>query len=237
VFPGSGGTEPDGDIKATGSGFGYGGNLGATLKITDHQRLAFTVRSPMDIRYNGDFTINNITPTASQFGATSRSDFNTKIKFPTIVSAGYGIELTDKIRLEADVEWIQFSRFESLNLNAGNNQFLLGAQADNKENFRDTFTVGIGGDWKFAEHWVARAGYQFYESPVPDSTFSPTIPDANQNVFTIGFGYKRGHHSVEGAYGLDFYDQRNISNDQNAAFNGKYQFNVHLFSFAYRYSF
>jgi hypothetical protein len=31
--------------------------------------------------------------------------------------------------------------------------------------------------------------------------------------------------------------QRNITTDQNAAFNGKYTFTVHLFSFAYRYSF
>ncbi len=122
-------------------------------------------------------------------------------------------------------------------MNAGNNQFLLGAAANNAENWRDTFTVGIGGDWKFADHWVARAGYQFYQSPVPDSTFSPTIPDSDQNVFTVGLGYKRGHHSLEAAYGLDFYNARNISTDQNPAFNGRYTFNVHLFSFSYRYSF
>jgi long-chain fatty acid transport protein len=237
VFPGSGGTEPDGDAKATGSGVGYGGNLGVTLNITDHQRVAFTVRSPMDVDYNGQFTINNITPTAAFLGAKPSSDFHTQIKYPTIVSVGYGIELTDTIRLEADAEWIQFSRFKSLDLNAGQNQFLLGASANNAENWHDTFTVGIGGDWKFAEHWVGRAGYQFYQSPVPDSTFSPTIPDADQNVFTVGLGYKRGHHSLEAAYGLDFYATRNISSDQNPAFNGKYTFNVHLFSFSYRYSF
>jgi len=72
---------------------------------------------------------------------------------------------------------------------------------------------------------------------VPDSTFSPTIPDANQNVFTIGLGWKGRHSSLEAAYGLDFYNERNISNDQNPAFNGKYTFNVHLISLAYNYAF
>ena len=64
-----------------------------------------------------------------------------------------------------------------------------------------------------------------------------SIPDADQNVFTVGLGFKFGHNSFEGAYGLDFYDDRNITNDQNPAFDGKYTFNVHLFSLAYRYSF
>ena len=72
---------------------------------------------------------------------------------------------------------------------------------------------------------------------MPDSTFSPTIPDADQNVFTIGLGYALGHHSFEAAYGLDFYGDRNIRNDQNPAFNGDYKIHVHLISFSYRYSF
>ena len=37
--------------------------------------------------------------------------------------------------------------------------------------------VQAGFDYQFAPNWVVRAGYQFYQSPVPDSTFSPTIPD------------------------------------------------------------
>jgi long-chain fatty acid transport protein len=237
TFPGSSGTEPDGHAKAEGTGFGYGGNLGITWNITEHQRFAVTYRSQMDVNYSGNFWIDNITPTAKFLGASRTSSFHSKINFPTIVAVGYGIELTDKIRLESDFEWVQFSRFKTLNLNAGNNTFLLGASSSTPENWHDTFTAGIGGDWKFATNWVLRAGYQFYQSPVPDSTFSPTIPDADQNVITIGLGYTHGHHSLEAAYGLDFYNTRNITTDQNPAFNGKYTFNVHLFSLAYRYSF
>ena len=73
--------------------------------------------------------------------------------------------------------------------------------------------------------------------PVPDSTFSPTIPDANQNVFTIGIGWHGKHNALEASYGLDFYNDRHINNDQVAAYNGTYTFNVHLISLAYRYSF
>ena len=230
----------DSNLKADGDGWGIGGNLGLTWKITEHQRFAVTYRSPMDVDYSGSFTMDNITPTEAYYGATAKSGFKTTVKFPTIVSAGYGLDLTDKIRLESDFEWIEFSRFKSLDLNAGNNSILftlLGKSSSTPQNWHNTFTAGIGGDWQFADHWVLRGGYQYFESPVPDSTFSPTIPDASQNVITLGLGWKSRHHSLEAAYGLDIYNERHITNDQNPMFNGKYTFNVHLFSLAYSYSF
>jgi long-chain fatty acid transport protein len=236
IFPNSVGNEPDGHVKANGDGIGYGGNVGLTWHITERQQLAVTYRSPMNVNYNGDFSIDNITPTASFLGAKPKSDFETTLQFPTIVSIGYGVKVTDTIRLEMDAEWVEFSRFKSLDLNVGNNAFLL-QSTKIPQNWKDTFTVGIGGDWSFAKNWVLRAGYQFYQSPVPSSTLSPTIPDADQNVFTVGLGYTCGRHSFEIAYGADFYNDRHITNDQNPAFNGKYELTVHLFSLAYTFAF
>jgi long-chain fatty acid transport protein len=220
---------PNLQAHAEGDGVGIGGNLGLTWHITERQQLALTYRSTMTVDYSGTTKFDNLP------GVPSTS-FGSQIKYPNIISVGYGINLTDKIRVETDFEWLQFSQFRNLPVNVGNN--LLGVPSQSiPEKWKNTFTVGIGGDWKFADHWVLRAGYQFFESPVPDTTFSPTIPDANQNVFTIGLGWKGRHSSLEAAYGLDFYNERNISNDQNPAFNGKYTFNVHLISLAYNYAF
>lgn len=238
IFPGSGGTEPDGTLKGQGDGIGFGGNIGLTWKITENQTLAFTYRSQMDVDYDGDLTIDNITPTAAFVGATGQSDFASGVKFPNMLAAGYGIKIFEKFRVEIDVEWIEFSRFETLDIDLGNNNILLpAANRSIPQNWKDTFTFGIGGDWEFAEHWVLRAGYQFYESPVPDATFSPTIPDADQNVITIGLGYNTGRHSFQIAYGADFYDKRNISSGVNPAHNGVYDVTVHLFSLAYALTF
>lgn len=227
-------SDPDGTLQANADGIGAGAHFGLTWQITEHQRLALTCRTPIRIDYLGEIKLDNVPPALG--GGILHSDFRTSIKFPTILAAGYGISLSDAIRLEADVEWLQFSNFKTLPLRSPA-AASLGLPPSIPQNWKDTFTAGIGGDWKFAPGWIARAGYQFYQSPVPDSTFSPTIPDANQNVFTIGLGYTYGHHSLEGAYGLDFYDDRVIRNDQNPAFNGTYTFTVHLFSVAYRYSF
>jgi long-chain fatty acid transport protein len=222
---------PGFNFKAKGTGFGFSGNAGITFNLTDHQRIALTVRAPMNVDYDGHLDFSNEPFT----GGSSRTDFGSQIRYPTIVSVGYGISLTETIRLESDVEWLQFSRFKNLPVTVGSNPYL--SSLTIPQNWRDTFTAGIAGDWRFAPNWILRAGYQFYLTPVPDSTFSPTIPDANQNVLTIGVGYKHKGHSLEFAYGLDFYDQRDIKNDVNPAFNGTYKFNVHLFSAAYRLAF
>lgn len=231
------GAATDGEIKTQGDGFGFGGNAGLTWQIAKKHRLAVTYRSPISVNYEGDFQINNIAPAASPYGVTSQSKFETKIKFPTIVALGYGIQVTDNLRLEVDGEWLQFSNFKTLDLNIGNNAPLFPGGTSIAENWKNTYTLGIGGDWRFSPDWVVRFGYQHYETPVPDSTISTTIPDANQNVFTIGLGFQHGHHAFEGAYGFDIYADRTITGNVNPAFNGNYGITVHLFSLSYRYAF
>ena len=225
LVPGS----PDGHVKLDGDGVGMGGNLGITWNITDHQRLAVTYRSPIHIDYEGRTTIDNVPG-----GGTLSRSFSTSTTFPTIVALGYGIELPHNVRLESDFEWLEYSHFKNLPINTDPS---LGLPNSAPENWHNSFTIGIGGDWQFADNWVLRAGYQFYKSPIPDNNLTPSIPDANNNVFTIGLGYKHGHHAVEAAYGANFYDTRTVSHDVTPAFNGKYGVTVHLISLAYHYSF
>ncbi|KAB2660403.1 MAG: hypothetical protein DVB31_14150 [Verrucomicrobia bacterium] len=224
---------PDGEARAKGSGVGYGGNAALTWKPTERQRLAVTFRSQMDVSYNGDFTMSNDLIYAG--GKSSRYDLATKIKYPTIVGVGYGFKLTDTVRVEANAEWVQFSRFDQLQLNTTAAYPLLSTVAP--QNWRDTFTLGIGGDWHFAEGWVARLSYQHFQSPVPAYTFSPTIPDAAQNVATVGIGYRKGRHRLDVAYARVFYNDRNIAANQDPRLTGHYEIAAHLISAGYGLSF
>ena len=236
AFPGSVGTEPDGTADLQADGWGFGANVGVTWEFLPGHRLAATWRTPVSLDYEGHMEIDNITPTAAAFGATARSPLQTAITFPTIIAVGYGVRLSDRLRVEADVEWLEFSNFKKLQLNAANNNFLFPSTTF-PENWDNTFTAGFGFDWQATPALILRGGYQFYESPVPDGTLSPAIPDANQHVFTIGINFTWKRHAVEAAYGLDLYDDRDISNSYQPAFNGSYDITVHLLAFAYRYRF
>jgi long-chain fatty acid transport protein len=230
---------PEGELHADASGTGFGGNIGLTFDVTEKQRVALTYRSPVTVDYDGDFEVSGVPGPLSGLIPAS-SSFSSRIQFPTIVSLGYGIELTDTIRVEADVEWLEFSNFDSLPLRTGAS--VPGVPSSIPENWEDTFTIGIGGDWQFAPNWVWRASYQFYESPVPSETLSPTIPDANQHALTTGIGVTCGKHRAELAYSAVLYEDRTISSTilpppQGTSVLGTYETTVHLISLSYHYAF
>ena len=82
-----------------------------------------------------------------------------------------------------------------------------------------------------------RGGYIFLQSPVPDETFSPILPDADRHVLSVGLGYKHGGHRFDLAYALSLFEDRHITNDQNPAYNGDYSLNANLFGITYGYAF
>lgn len=229
---------PDGNIKARGDGIGLGGNFGVTWQFIEGHRLAATVRTPVEVDYDGYAKIDNI-PAGFPVGQP-RSHFSSRIETPTIVGIGYGIDVNEAVQIEFSFEWLEFSNFKNLVVDAGaNNVLVTGSTAplSQAQNWENTFTAGLGGSWKFAEEWRLNSGYQFYESPVPDANFTTTIPDANQHVFTVGLQWKRGRHSFEGAYGGIFYDERNINRTDTAIYNGRYDITVHLFALGYTFAF
>lgn len=223
---------PDGVLSGKGSGVGLGGNLGFTWNISEKHKVALSYRSQMTVDYDGDFELSNVPPGVPIAG---QSSFGSSITFPNIVGLGYGYQVTPRLRLGADVEWLQFSNFETLPINVGSPAPLVPSEIN--QDWVNTFTFGVGGDWQFAEDWVWRFSYQYYQTPVPDETFSPTIPDANQNVITTSLGYRFGRNLVELAYGWVHYADREITTDQNPAYNGSYQTKVQLLSASYSYSF
>ncbi|HAV64584.1 MAG TPA: hypothetical protein DCY13_19725 [Verrucomicrobiales bacterium] len=224
---------PDGEMRARGDGVGFGGNIGLTWQPAERHRIAVAYRSQMTVDYDGSFEVSNI-PTGFPVGQPE-SSFGSSITFPDIVTLGYGFQINDRVRVGADIEWLQFSNFEELPIEVGAPPPLVPSSIN--QDWDDTFTFGIGGDWQINDCFTVRASYQYYMTPVPDETFSPTIPDSNQNVVTASVAYKWGRSVLELAYGLVLYDDRNITNNQNPAFNGRYELGVHLVTGGYRFTF
>jgi long-chain fatty acid transport protein len=224
----------DPSFRARADGIAFGGNAGVTIKLPHRQRIAVTYRSPFTVDYEGSL---NVGEEAGAILPSGReSDFRTEVEFPTIIGVGYGIELGDRFRIETDFEWIEFSNFDTLPLDFGEYGFLLPV-TELRQNWKNTFTLGIGGDYKIDESWTIRAGYQFYESPVRANYFYPTIPDSNQHVITGGLNFSRGHHSAEVAYGYVSYEGQEVTDNIDRRFNGNYDMWVHLWALSYTYRF
>ena len=214
--------------KITGDGTGLGWNAAITWKMTDKQRLAATYRSPFTIKYKGD---NEITG----FG---KSDVSARIEYPTIVALAYGVEFTDTLRAELNVEWLEFSTYDTLAIkNPGGVGMLTGIDPTLvNQHLKDTWTFGIGGEWDFATNWTARSGFMYLQNPTPDETYGTLGPDEDQGVISFGLGYENEKHLVDVGYAYGLFGGRSISESSNSP-DGGHDFTVHLLTLSYGYKF
>lgn len=229
---------PGAEAEADADGWALGYNAGITWRMTERQRLALTYRSPFDLTFKGHMQTENI-PSPPFPPTVPESDLDTTFKFPTIVALGYGLQVTDTVRVEAKVEWLEYSRNKTMLVNAAEN----GAMANvlglgyAPQNWNDTWTFGVGPEWQFAPDWTLRAGYLYLQSPIPDDTFAPTALDVDQSVVSAGLGYHAGRHAVDVAYALGIFNDRNVDARENGANYGTYDFQGHLAALTYTYAF
>ena len=231
---------PSGTGNFEGDGTSFGVNFGITWKIVENHAVALTYRSPFDVKYKGDFDVTETPAGAAAIGVTSSSDFETEFKFPTIVALGYGIEVTDRLRVEFDVEWIEASRNKEFAVDIENNNVLVGgtpAPYTIPQNWDDNWTFGLGADYQCTESLVARAGYIYLEAPSPTSTMIPVASEENQSVVSLGLGYTNEEHTFDIAYALGILNGITVNDNANPAVNGSYDHQSHLLSFAYGYQF
>lgn len=232
--------DPDAEMRLDVSGRGWGANAAVAWTPAKGHRLAVSYRSAIKIDYDGDVSLDHVPAPAGLppplSGVSARSDVKTSIEFPPIASAAYGVELGNSIRLEAQVEWIGFSTFKTLDVDAGSNAALI-PPTMREQNWENTWTFGVGADWRMTEAWTLRAGLLYLQSPVPDNTFTPFMADEDQPVLSLGVGFNRGSHAVDLACAVGLFDGRSIRDNANPAYNGDYDFQSSLLSLGYRVSF
>ncbi|MBI9021245.1 MAG: outer membrane protein transport protein [Verrucomicrobia bacterium] len=208
----------------TGDGTALGWNAALTWKMTDRQRLSATYRSPFTIKYTGD---NEYSIGGTRF---LERDVSAKIEYPTIVGLAYGVEFTDTLRAELDFEWLEFSQYKNLVINEG------GGSTTIPQKLKDTWTIGVGGEWDFATNWTARTGFMYLRNPTPNDTYGPLGPDDNQAVISFGLGYENEKHAVDIGYAAGLFDGRSISGSVNSP-DGHYDYLIHVVSLSYGYKF
>jgi len=225
---------PDGELRVDSDGVGYGYNLAMTWNISERQRAALTYRSSSKVNFEGDMRVSGIPGPLP--GITPRSDFDTSITFPAVLALGYGVQVTDALRLEANVEWVQHSLFKRLTLDADNNTALLPSDTIPAD-WDDNWTYGIGADYALNDAWTLRAGVIYIETPVPSDTMIPALSENDEWVFSIGFGYVRNQHRLDFAYGYGLFSDRKVKDNVNPALNGTYAFDAHIVGVSYGLNF
>ncbi len=215
------------DAQAEGDDTSFGWNLAATLRPAEGHALALTYRSGFEVDYDGD---TSISPTPPPFSANS--DFKTQIEFPQIVGFGYAIELDERWHVGVDAEWTESSSYDTLPLDFGANSAFLPLPPEISQAWKDSWSYGIGVAYALDAAWTLRGGYDFFESPVPQETLSPTLPDSDRHAFSLGLGYLVERHRFDISYALSLHDV-DVSANQNPAYIGSYDMERHLLAVSY----
>jgi long-chain fatty acid transport protein len=213
----------DGIATFESDGWGLGGYLGVNIDVTEKHRLALTGRLPVSVDYEGDFEVSSL-PAPLRGTFLPSSPFDSEIEYPGSIGVGWGWDVTEKLSIGVDFEWIQNSTHDDLPLLIGANQPLLGGAQGIDLRWRDSISTGFGVSYEVDEHLTLRAGYLYSESPLRDETYIPSVPANDRHILSVGAGYAWSNHSVDFAYSFMPMESRNVSGALQPAFNGDYDY-------------
>lgn len=247
---------PGTNIEIDGNDTALGFNVGFLLtpwrtKINSAEKprlnFAFVYRSRATLDLSGDFRING--------HKAAGADFD--LKLPQIFTWGAAVwPIRDERhawKLETDLDYVDWSSFENLNIHLSN-----GAALPQPRNWKGILTIKVGTEYKWLEiprlpGWelAVRGGYVRANSPVPERTFEPRVPNSDFNGFSAGIGaFCKGSAMFLGlipckdtSVGIDLiyknqlYESRTIRDNINPLVNGKYNTTLHAGGIGVRVNF
>jgi long-chain fatty acid transport protein len=174
------------------NGGGTAGGFNASLLYTPFRNadgkplvnVGFQYRSQATLPLNGQFLAN---------GGTV-ADASTTLVLPQTLTGGIALwpvrNKDHEWKLEMDIDYTGWKSIRNTDVHLSN-----GTTIPFPQNWRSAYTVMFGTEYKWLQleqlpHWevTARGGYWHSQTPIPDSSFLPTVPDADQHSLSVGLG-------------------------------------------------
>jgi len=239
---------PDGTFQLGGEArdWGYSAGVQAVLVenagAIDRITVGATYHSAVVLDFDADDSVVRFSVPAEFSSSFPNSAASTTIDLPEIWTVGLSAQVGGRTTVNLDVSRFGWSTFEAINIQTDNpeTQFVL----DHAEilpnpvvrDYRDTWTMRLGGEFRFNETWAARLGYAFDQTPITDEHLDPILPDADRHFVMAGCGFRHGDFSVDATYTAVFYED--VSTSTNAeGFNVDYESFSHIASLALNYHF
>ncbi|MDE2133035.1 MAG: outer membrane protein transport protein [Alphaproteobacteria bacterium] len=190
--PGSMPGAQDGQAAFHGESWSLGFVLGAMARINDHLRIGLSYRSPVHHILRGPltFTLDHAGVGAALRGATglfTDTAARAAITTPDVIELGLSDRLSERWTGLAELDWTNWRRFRELRIVAANP-----AQPDDvtPTNWGAGWFGSLGAEYRADDRWRLRAGAGYDNSPAPQSTLGPRVPDANRIWVSLGARYR-----------------------------------------------
>jgi long-chain fatty acid transport protein len=184
----------EGDARVRGDDTGWGFNVGVLFDASDTTRIGLAYRSAIEydvrgtIQFTPPATITNpvgagIVANVSATGAALASGpISVDLKVPDSALLSVQQQIGTKLTLLGDVAWTGWSSVQELRVvrDSGTTVSLT------PERWRDTLRYAIGASYDFSPRLTLRGGAAYDNTPVPDATRTPRLPDCDRIWLTTG---------------------------------------------------
>lgn len=221
-----------GSLGLDGTDTGAGYNFGILWKPRQEFNFGVAYRSKITLNIDGDANFLATTPTgmgaiglgdASVFPYTrarATSTASTRIVLPDTLDLAVAWHPTRKTTLEFDATRTGWSTIEELRINFDSPQLAAFNDRPEPRNWRDVWAYKFGAQYALTPMLDLRAGYSFDETPIPDETVDPLLPDADRHSFAFGVGIHNDLCILDLAYMWVHFVDRTVHNQDMTTLRG-----------------
>lgn len=216
----------DGTLSLSGTGSGFGFNLGVLYKPMPELSVGASFRSLTDIEFSGTAEFSGMLSPTFKNG-----DGKAKLPMPTDIFVGAAYQVMPELSIEGDFQYVDWTAYDKLTVTLPSP---LGVQTTNKT-WNAGYLLRGGAEYKYDAEWTLRGGVILDLSPQPPSKTEPMLPDGDRVDISVGAGYKIDQNwSVDVAYMLVLFMERKTN---NPSLPGTYNSTAHLIGFDVAYAF
>lgn len=211
---------PPGEVKEKikADGTAVGGTLGLLYRKEGYS-LGLRYKSGFNISHRGTYKIP---------GLSISEKASIGIEFPCIIGAGIAIHPNPDFKVEFDAEWYGYSSLENILVGMAG----LG-DLEMPKNWKDSYMLSLGTEFRKSSRLKLRAGAAYITSPVPPSTWEPSIPDADSFVISTGGEFTTPCGVFDLALGVNIL----TTIERGIPYEGKYASRGYFFSLGYKKNF
>ena len=208
----------EGSITLKGFDDTWGYNLGILLKLSDRWRFGVSYRSKFNLEFDGHAHY-HLPPVLEALYPDT--DISPRIELPPTVAADISVRVGEKWTFVTGVIWTGWSVYDKLVPKFRDSLLVPASMRSSLQDWRDVFAFNFGVQYQLNPTWALRGGYIFDQSPVPERTLGPMVPDADANLFSLGVGYTRNNFTIDLATMVLVLDDRHTRRNLDGL-NGKY---------------
>jgi long-chain fatty acid transport protein len=182
----TGGADDHAQVK--GDSWDIGVNVGLLWNINPQTRAGLHYRSAITHHIEGSLNVSG----PVNLGFTSLPA-KAKLKLPDVVELGLTHDISPRLKLLGTVNWFGWDNFDEIRVDTALPDIV------SEQDWRNTFAVAVGAEWKQDERWTYRGGLQFDQTPT-GAHRDARVPDSNRFWVSLGASYAvNSRFSIDGA--------------------------------------